>query len=218
MATSETDPSSPEDPARRPLTSVRRSPSTRRAILEAALDLVTASGFESVTIEAIAREAGVGKQSIYRWWPSKGAVILEAFSEQLVAERNDLVANDDELDTGDIASDVRRLLRSTVHAFAVPSFEAPYRAMAVAVQNDAELSAQMLDQVLRPSMDVVKGLLASGRERNEIRADVDLDVAVELLIGPIFHRWFLRTAPLDDDYADALADAVMVALVPSRSA
>ena len=153
----------------------------------------------------------MGKQTIYRWWPSKGAVLLDAFLDHRVEERSD-VAVLDPFDTGDLAADVRRILRDTVRAFASPAWEAPYRAMTVAIQDDPDLAAQVSARIVQPSLDDVRTWLAAARDRGDVRPDIDLDVAVEVLLAPIFHRWLLRTGPLTDAYADALADAAVYAL------
>src|SRR5688500_13972105 len=100
----------------------RRNEATRQAILDAAIDLVVTTGFAALSVEAIAKRAGVGKQTIYRWWPSKGAVLLDAFLAHRVEERSD-VAVLDPFDTGDLATDVRRIIRDTVRAFASPAWE-----------------------------------------------------------------------------------------------
>jgi AcrR family transcriptional regulator len=189
----------------------RRNEATRRAILDAALDLVVASGFEALTIEEIARRAGVGKQTIYRWWPSKGAVLLEAFLDNRVEQRagTPLLGS---LDRGDFAADVRRVIRGSVKAFATASWEAPYRALTIAIQEDPQLGAAASEHLIKPSLDDVRAWLAAAQGRGDVRPDIDLDVAVELLLAPIFHRWLLRTGPLSASYADALADAVVRAL------
>lgn len=200
-------------PQRRAPNPARRNEVTRRAILDAALDLVVASGFDGLSVESIAERAGVGKQTIYRWWPSKGAVLLDAFTEHRVEDRASVAVLGD-LDTGDFARDVRRVLRDTSRAFATPTWEAPYRAITVAIQSDPTLAAQTFERLVGPSLNDVRTWLARAQTRGEVRADLDLDVAVEMLLGPLFHRWLLRTAPLTDAYADTLADALIVALTP----
>lgn len=200
-------------PERRTPNPARRNEATRQAILDAALDLVVASGFDGLSVESIAELAGVGKQTIYRWWPSKGAVLLDAFTEHRVEDRAS-VSVLGALDTGDFANDVRRVLRDTSRAFATPTWEAPYRAITVAIQSDPMLAAQTFERLVGPSLNDVRTWLASAQARGEVRAELDLDVAVEMLLGPLFHRWLLRTAPLTDAYADSLADAMVVALTP----
>lgn len=189
----------------------RRNAATRLAILDSALALVVASGFEALTVEAIARQAGVGKQTIYRWWPSKGAVLLEAFLEHRVEERTETPLPGP-LDRGDFATDVRRVLRGTVRAFATRTWEAPYRALTIAIQEDPQLGEEALERLITPSLDDVRSWFAAAQERGDLRPDIDLDVAVELLLGPVFHRWLLRTGPLTEEYADAATDLALHAL------
>lgn len=189
----------------------RRSEASRRAILDAAIDLVLSTGFEALSIEGIARQAGVGKQTIYRWWPSKGAVFLDAFLERRVEQRSDFPLLEP-LDTGDIAADVRRLIGAEVAHLATPRVEAPYRALMVALQADPELAAQALERLIRPSMARITDWLAAAQRRGDVRTDLDLDVAVELMLGPLFQRWMLRTGPLDDAYANTMADTLLVLL------
>lgn len=192
----------------------RRNERARRAILTAALDLVGTQGYEKTSVEAIAARAGVGKQTIYRWWPSKGAVVLDAFLEPRVDATGTEAF---ELDSGDLDADVRRFLRATVAEFATPAFEAPYRAVIVALQHDPELAAQTRERVLGPSMAVLRRWLATARKEGRLREGLDLDVAVELLVGPLFHRWLLGTKPLTRRYADKLADAALAALLPPNA-
>ena len=188
----------------------RRRPDVRRAILDATIDIVAASGFQALSIEEIARRAGVGKQTIYRWWPSKGAVLLDAFIERRVEERARFPVL--ELDTGDLASDIRRVVREQIRHLATASIDAPYRALTVAIQDDPDLAEAVREKLVRPSEEGVRDWLGAARDRGQLRADADLAVAAELLLGPVFYRWMLRTGPLDEAFADAVADAAVTAL------
>jgi AcrR family transcriptional regulator len=189
----------------------RRNEATRQAILDAALELVVANGFAALSVESIAKRAGVGKQTIYRWWPSKGAVLLDAFLENRVEEISGVPVLDP-FDTGDFAADVRRVVRDTVRAFASPAWEAPYRAITVAIQDDPDLAARVSERLIQPSLQDVRTWLATAQAHGQIRSDIDLEVAVELLLAPVFHRWLLRTGPLTDDYAEAVAETAIAAL------
>lgn len=186
----------------------RRSEASRGAILDAAIDLVVSTGFEALSIEGIARQAGVGKQTIYRWWPSKGAVLLDAFLERRVEQRSEFPLLEP-LDTGDVAADVRRLIGTEVAHLATPSVEAPYRALVVALQADPELATQALERLIRPSMARITDWLAAAQRRGDVRTDLDLDVAAELMLGPLFQRWMLRTGPLDEAYVHTLANTLL---------
>ncbi|WP_035853315.1 TetR/AcrR family transcriptional regulator [Cryptosporangium arvum] len=180
----------------------RRNERSRRAILAAALELLGETSYAELTVEAIAARAGVGKQTIYRWWRSKGAVILDALTETAAT---DVVLPD----TGDLRADLRAVIRATVAEFADPRLSATTRALTIETLSDDALAEQVRDRLLRPQLDAVKARLSTARE---VRPDVDLDQAVELLFGPIYHRWMLRTGPLTESYADGLVDLALAAL------
>ncbi|MCY0918593.1 TetR/AcrR family transcriptional regulator [Streptomyces sp. H27-G5] len=186
----------------------RRSDRSRRAILDAALDLVGEVGYNRLTIEAIAARAGVGKQTIYRWWPSKAAVLLDA-SLALAGEAEEDVEWTGFPDTGDLAADLKYVLRATVDEFNDEKYGAAARALTAAGATDAELGARMTEQLLEPQLALYEARLRTAREVGQLAPDADLRLTVELLVGPLTHRWLMRTAPLTHAYADALVDAVL---------
>ncbi|MCZ7414005.1 TetR/AcrR family transcriptional regulator [Streptomyces sp. WMMC897] len=200
----------PPTPAPRTPDASRRSERSRRAILEASLELVGEAGFQKLTIEAIAARAGVGKQTIYRWWPSKAAILLDAFTARV--EDPEYAAGLP--DTGDLAADLKTVLRATADEFTDPGFEAPYRALAVAGAADAELSRQFAERLTGPGLAAYRDRLRAAREAGELASDVDLDLAVALLTGPFFQRWLTRGGPLTHAFADALVDTVLAGLRP----
>src|SRR5687768_7729574 len=111
--------------------SARRSERSRRAIYEAALGLVGEIGYPKTTVEGIAARAGVGKQTIYRWWPSKAAVLLEAFLDMADQAAEAAGPGGYEIpDTGDLEADLRTVLRATVDEMNTPVYDAPARALA----------------------------------------------------------------------------------------
>ncbi|GIF13608.1 TetR/AcrR family transcriptional regulator [Actinoplanes teichomyceticus] len=184
----------------------RRNERARQAILRAALELLADSGYADLTVEAIAARAGVGKQTIYRWWRGKGAVILDALVESATAGAAALP------DTGDLRADLRAVLRGTVAEFADPKLSATTRALTIETLSDDRLAEEVRDRLLRPQLAAVADRLRAARRAGQVRADVDLDQVVELLMGPVYHRWLLRTGPLTDDYADAVVELVLTAV------
>ncbi|MGP9021100.1 TetR/AcrR family transcriptional regulator [Streptomyces sp. BR1] len=191
--------------------SARRSERSRRAIYDAALSLVGETGYAKTTIEGIAARAGVGKQTIYRWWPSKAAVLLEAFvdlSHQAVQGEVSLP------DTGDLEADLKLVLRATVDELNDTATEAPYRALAAEGVVDAELGAQFVQQLLEPQLRLYVDRLRAAQDAGEVRADVDPRTALELLVGPLSHRWLLRTLPLTHAYADTVVEYALRGLAP----
>ena len=184
----------------------RRSDRARRAILTAALELLDTTGYPDLTIEAIAARAGVGKQTIYRWWRSKGEIILDALVE--ATAETDLTLPD----TGDVEKDLRAVIRATVAEFADPALSATTRALTIETLTNDALAEQVRDRYLKPQLAAVQERLRAAQRAGQIRADVDVVLAVELFFGPIYHRWLLKTAPLTPAYADEVVDLVLSAL------
>ncbi|WP_184569026.1 TetR/AcrR family transcriptional regulator [Streptomyces zagrosensis] len=184
--------------------SSRRSERSRRAILDAALELVGEVGFGKLTIEAIAARAGVGKQTIYRWWPSKAAVLFDSFLDQSDGAPEIVLP-----DTGDLAADLKTVLRATVDGMGDPKYALPTRALIAESQNDPELGAEINARILEPQLAAWTERLRVAQQAGQIAAGIDMRVTVEMIVGSIFHRWSLRTLPMSHAYADAIVEQVL---------
>ncbi|MFD9907068.1 TetR/AcrR family transcriptional regulator [Streptomyces sp. NPDC059063] len=201
--------------------STRRSERSRRAIYDAALALVGEVGYGKMTIEAIAARAGVGKQTIYRWWSSKSAVLLDAFldlAEQASAQLSEQAGlaepQQDIPDTGDLEADLKFVLRATVDEMTDPKFDAPARALAAeGVVNEA-LGAEFVEKLLEPQLQLYVKRLRASQDRGEIAAHIDPRVALELWTGPLAQRWLQRTGPLTHEYADKLVEYALYGITP----
>ncbi|MEU7370679.1 TetR/AcrR family transcriptional regulator [Streptomyces hygroscopicus] len=194
----------------------RRSQRSHRAILDAALELVGEMGYPRLTIEAIAARAGVGKQTIYRWWPSKAAVLLDAFvalGERAAREAGGDAASEIP-DTGDLAADLKRVLRATVDELTSPAYDLPIRALTAEGVINAEVGAEFVSRILEPGLRLYATRLTAAQEAGQVAADLDPRIALELLVGPLTHRWLLRTGPLTHAYADALVETALRGLSP----
>ncbi|MFG3151072.1 TetR/AcrR family transcriptional regulator [Streptomyces sp. NPDC048219] len=194
----------------------RRSARSRRAIYEAALALVAEVGYPRTTIEGIAARAGVGKQTIYRWWSSKAEVLLEAFldlQEQAVEAQGqqDTYAIPD---TGDLAADLKAVLRATVDQLHDPKFEAPSRALAAEGVVNEQLGRAFVTKLLEPSLQLYVDRLRAAQEAGQMRPEVDPRVALELFVSPLAQRWLQYTAPISYDYTDTLVDYALYGLAP----
>lgn len=187
----------------------RRNERSRQAVLEATRELISEVGYAKISIEGIAARAGVGKQTIYRWWRSKGAVVFDSFLA--LSEGTDGMALPD---TGDIEADLKAVMRATAAEFADPAFEAPIRALNLEIAGDPELAALYREKLAAPVDEAKKERLRSAQRAGQIAADADLDLALELLYAPLYQRWMLRTGPITQEYADALVDHLLRALSP----
>ncbi|GAA3495866.1 TetR/AcrR family transcriptional regulator [Streptomyces prasinosporus] len=196
----------------------RRSERSRRAIYDAALALVVEVGYPKTTIEGIAARAGVGKQTIYRWWASKADVLLEAFLD--LGERAARAAGASGRaayalpDTGDLAADLKLVLRATVDELRDPAFEAPSRALAAEGVVNEEVGRRFVAELLEPSLRLYVDRLRSAQEAGHVRADVDPRIALELFVSPLAQRWLQRTGPLTHEYTDTLVDYALNGLAP----
>ncbi|MEU0406210.1 TetR/AcrR family transcriptional regulator [Streptomyces griseorubiginosus] len=194
----------------------RRSEKSRRAIYDAALDLVAEVGYPRTTVEGIAARAGVGKQTIYRWWSSKAEVLLEAFLD--LSERAAQEAAPGEAyaipDTGDLAADLKAVLRMTVDQLEDPRFEAPSRALAAEGVVNEQLGRVFVAKLLEPSLQLYVDRVRAAQEAGQVRPEVDPRIALELWVSPLAQRWLQYTGPISYDYTDTLVDYALHGLAP----
>ncbi|QNP73030.1 TetR/AcrR family transcriptional regulator [Streptomyces roseirectus] len=205
----------------------RRSETSRRAIYAAALGLVAESGYAKTTIEGIAARAGVGKQTIYRWWGSKADVLLEAFldlGEQQVGEGTlqgttgmtggALDGPQGIPDTGDLSADLKLVLRATVDNLLDPRFDAPARALTAEGLVDEKLGRTVVAKLLEPNFELYVERLRSAREAGQLRPEIDPRIALELFVAPVAQRWLQRTGELTHTYTDTLVDYALHGIAP----
>ncbi len=179
-----------------------RSERTRRAILEAAADLLFSEGLEAMTIEAVAHRAGCSKATIYKWWPSKAAVVADAFFAAVIPQVPDL-------DVGDVRQELAvpalaqlRLFRDGPVGRALTSFVA-------AAQSDPDVGEAFRTRWLGPRRQQAMLAVDRAKARGQIRHDVDGELVLDLIFGPIYYRMLTGHAPLDDGLVDALVDAAL---------
>ncbi|MFE4995282.1 TetR/AcrR family transcriptional regulator [Streptomyces mirabilis] len=208
-------PSAEPIPAKPTPDSSRRSEKSRRAIFDAALALVGEVGYPKTTIEGIAARAGVGKQTIYRWWSSKAAVLLEAFMD--LGERTAREAGHESYDipdTGDLAADLKQVLRATVDELLDPRFEIPARALAAEGLVNEPLGAEFVAGLLEPQLQLYVKRLRSAQDTGDLRPDIDPRIALELFVSPLAQRWLQHTGPISYAYTDTLVDYALYGLAP----
>ncbi|WP_395573904.1 TetR/AcrR family transcriptional regulator [Streptomyces sp. BK79] len=193
----------------------RRSQRSRQAIFDAALALVSEVGYPKTTIEGIAARAGVGKQTIYRWWPSKADVLLEAFLD--LGDQAARAAGEETYaipDTGDLAADLKTVLRATVDELRDPKFEAPSRALAAEGVVNEQLGREFVAKLLEPSLQLYVDRLRAAQAEGQVRDGIDPRIALELFVSPLAQRWLQRTAPISHAYTDTLVDYALYGLAP----
>ncbi|WP_459545814.1 TetR/AcrR family transcriptional regulator [Nocardia sp. X0981] len=190
----------------RPHTGRRRNEAARRAILDAAVDLLPGHGGLTVTTADIAAKAGVSKQTIYRWWPSKGAVLLEAMTEWA---RN----NAPDPDSGSLHEDMTSILTATFAAATSPPMSALLRAVLAEAQSEPA-TAELLADFARDRRAVLHRVLDRARTRGELPANTDVELLADQAYGVLWYRLAVARTPLDAELAARLADS----LLPGRHA
>lgn len=179
-----------------------RSQTARGAVLEAALRLCQRDGYQQLTIKGIADEAGVGRQTVYRWWPAKTDVLLEALVDLRTRESARLSP-----DSGDPLRDVRELLDFTFALARGVTGEALVGLMADA-QRDPGLSQRLQEQVLGPRRRALREILERGVRDGRLDPEVPLDLAVDFAFGTMWYRLMSHHAPVDARLAEDIADAL----------
>jgi AcrR family transcriptional regulator len=178
----------------------KRCDRARSAILSASMELLEKSPLREVTAEAIAARAGVSKATIYKWWPNKSLVALEAFLSRMQSA----VATPD---TGSAQKDFTAQLRSLLRFFKSP-YGRIYAQFIAEGQSDSVFMAQFRDGFLKTRRDEVRVMWKRGVARGEICRRIDADVAIDLIYGPVIFRLLTGHAPLNDAQAEAIVAAV----------
>jgi AcrR family transcriptional regulator len=177
-----------------------RSDRAHRAILDATRELLVESGFSRLRLEHVAAQAGVGKATIYRRWPTREALVLELLME-LAAPHIEIE------DVGDTHAE---LLAATTHAMRALT-ETPFgpviRALLSHIASNPALGDPFRAAVVQARRNAVAQVLARGTARGDLRPDADPDVATELLVGPVYFR-LMFGGELTHEFAERVVDAV----------
>lgn len=175
---------------------------TRRRVLDAAADLIDRVSYRSVTIDAVARASGVSKSTIYRHWSSRQVLVLEAYT--LKTNRSTVVP-----DTGDALRDLRQYVIALVSCLGPKDHAASTVTGLIEDALADEVFARLYrDTLLRERRHLFLAILARGQQRGQVRADLDLEAAVDALYGAIHHRLLVSGRPTDLRFVDGLIDLV----------
>lgn len=183
----------------------RRSETSHQAILQAAAALLLELGYVGMSIEAIARRAGVGKQTIYRWWPSKAEVVLEVYGE-LVSQSSA------EPDTGSVQRDLVAWIDQMATLLTASASAQALAGIMAEAQVDPVLAQKFRDQIITGRRRVVCDILQRGIQRGELRDDLNLALAADLIYGPIWYRLLLSGDVPNRQFAEQLVDQLLLGL------
>jgi len=185
-----------------------RSEDARRAILRSTLKLLQHTGFPDLTIEAIAADAGVGKATVYRWWPHKGALVVDAFASSTAHKLHFP-------DTGSVYQDMSLQMKQVIAIFR------SRRGRIVAAllgggQSDPELLEAFRERFLWPRRREAYKTLRHGIARGELPESLDLDLVLDILYGAIYMRFLIRHAELSESYVERVCRLVLEGAAGNR--
>lgn len=178
-----------------------RSEESRAAVLRATSQLLHEVGLRAMTTEEIASRSGASKATIYKWWPNKYAVAIDAFLSELMAESRDP-------DTGSARDDLVVVLRGLLRFYTGPSGRV-FAQLVGEAQADPLIRQELRTNLVDSRRQLFRTIWERGVARGEFRGGADPDAAVDLMIGPAFYRLMMGHAPLGEDAADALVDAAI---------
>jgi AcrR family transcriptional regulator len=188
----------PSDPMTdQPRPGRKRSEQSRLAILAATLDLVAEAGYGTLTVEGIAARSGVGKQTIYRWWPSKADVLLDA-----LATKADLYVPIP--DEGTFRADLAGFLDSTFELGEKAQVADTLRALMAQAQIDPEFGKRFREDFLNRRREALGVIVDRARERGELPEGVNSGTVIDVVFGTLWYRLLATRAPLGHGLAGEL--------------
>lgn len=173
-----------------------RNVETEKAILAASYDLLLENGFGAVTVEKIAERAKVSKATIYKWWPNKAAVVMDSF---LSAATSRLPVPD----TGSVINDM--VIQATNLARFLTSREGKVINELIAEgQFDLKLAEEYRSRYFNPRRLESRTILERGVHRGELKKDLDIELSIDLIFGPLFYRLLVTGEKVDEPFIEAL--------------
>jgi AcrR family transcriptional regulator len=176
-----------------------RSEEAHQAILDATLELLVEVGFSALTVEGVASRAGVGKATIYRRWPSKLPLVVEAFGG---------LPGFEEIDTGSVVEDLKQMLRGYIQLFHATPLGTVLPSLAGERAHNPELS-ELFDPVSRRRRQPLLHALQRGIERGELPKSLDPELAADLVVGPIAVALFFKGGRLSPRMVGPIVDLAL---------
>ena len=184
-----------------------RSEKARNAILKAAAELLLEKGLTAVSMDAVAARAGVSKATIYRWWPTKETLALDTLYQEWAAVPP-------ARDTGSLRGDLLSLLRPWARLASKRPYGRVIAALITEAQTDPVFARQYRARFVEPRRDQARAIFSRAIERGEIPADTKIEVALDLLYGPVYHRLLHGHAPLNDRFVRDVIDTALDGIAP----
>jgi AcrR family transcriptional regulator len=189
-----------------------RSEKARTAILDAAIELLLEQGLHAMSMDDVAQGAGVSKATIYRWWSSKELLALDALGTAWSSP-----TPGGQRDTGSLRGDLLAGFRAWLRQLKQRPYGRVIAGLVAEAQTDPVFAKLYVEHFVQPRRAATRELLLRGIDRGEIPADTNLDVTLDLLYGPIYHRLLHGHAPLTERFAQQVIDAVITGITPPQT-
>ena len=186
-----------------------RCENAKRAILDAVWRLLKTTPLAGISIEAIAREAGVGKSTIYRWWASKAAVAMDAFLMRYLPE-TPLPA------TGSTLERLRHQLFAVVRTYRIADVARLSADIIAEGQADPTVLKMFRDRFVTPRRLATRAVIRSGIDSGELSSSLDPELVMDMLYAPVYFRLLVAHAPVDERFARQHWEHVSRALLPAN--
>jgi AcrR family transcriptional regulator len=183
-----------------------RSERAREAVLAAAAELLLERGLGAVSMDAVAEQAGVSKATIYRWWPTKETLALDALHHEWAVARPAAEG------AGSLRTDLLSLLRPWVRLVGKRPYGRVIAALITEAQTDPAFADLYRERFVEPRRAQVRPILLRAIERGELPATTNIELALDLLYGPLYHRLLHGHAPLNERFLRDLVDVVLAGL------
>lgn len=189
----------------RPATGRRRNTRAHAAILDATMELLTAVGYQELSIESVAARAGVGKATIYRWWQGKGPLVLEAIHSRVPLAAVAL--------TGDPRADLRAVIQVAADTYGADVVGSTLPALASSIETDSP-SGDLLWQFLSPQRDLARRILHHAAAVGAVPPDIDIELVIDLCIGTVLYRALIGGTGVDADMIERLTSLIVDSRLP----
>jgi AcrR family transcriptional regulator len=176
-----------------------RSAEADRAILRAAVDLLADEGYGGVTMEGVAARAGVGKATVYRRWPCKSALVVDAIDT--CREHAPQPP-----DTGSVREDLLVFVRGFMHHLRTSDAGRVMPALVAELARSPELASAFREGFVAPRRAKVLEAVRRGVERGEVREGVDAELVADGVVALLMHRFLITGMPIDDELPERVVD------------
>jgi AcrR family transcriptional regulator len=185
-----------------------RSEAARKAILAAAAELLLDRGLPGVSMDAVAERAGVSKATIYRWWATKETLALDMLYNEWTK------VTPQTYESGSIRLDLLALLGAWSRLASGRPYGRVVAALIMEGQTDPAFSAEYHRRMVEPRRAQARAIFGHAIKRDEIPAETRVEVAIDLIYGPLYHRLLHDHAPLDDQFVDDIVEMALRGIQP----